>query len=586
MKNFSIEEINNRFNSLSPELQNIITSPAVKESLELIAQKNGLKIDELGIMVDLVGLIILGLMSPTDFVEEFSSETGITEKSARVLVADLNSELFAKMRTSMRESEEKYKAPPTIINNQPPIEKNPYRESVFVKPAPVVESFHTDLEKAGDFKIETEAGVDSNISLKSPMRKPAFVTEQKAEMVVPKVADTAVVSSPKVEPVREQIEIAETKSEQHVESAIQPTSFDPKSFYNFGNIEEEQVAPDIHHEKEVESKYSKIATSQSHSKVIREVIADKKAENIIKKEEVREIPKQKEIEKLATETIKPNVPIKEDADPKEIKREKENISLIDEMIAHPKAIPVEKVPEKVVEKVDSVVQNTVAQKDFAPVNLPIEQPVINIPVKQPVITALTEKPSTDLPIKQPEMSVSPEKPPADLTTEKLVAEQTPEKPIANLIPVRKIEVEKVAEAEKTSKVEPEKVVEVKKEEEIENKPLVNLIPIRKIETEKVAETIPSAEAEIKPEIQSEIKSEAQAEIETPFVVQKEILVEQPEPAPAPFISIPTSPISIPVISTPTSAPATPAPISTPKAPTIEQPTTKPVRFDPYREPVV
>jgi hypothetical protein len=75
MRNFTIEEINDRFNSLSPELQSIITSPAIKEGLEQIAQKNGLKLDELGVMVDLVGLIILGLLSPTEFIEEFSNIT-------------------------------------------------------------------------------------------------------------------------------------------------------------------------------------------------------------------------------------------------------------------------------------------------------------------------------------------------------------------------------------------------------------------------------------------------------------------------------------------------------------------------------
>jgi hypothetical protein len=113
MKNFTSDEIQARFENLPKELQEAVNSAAVTESIEAIGKKNGLLIDQIGELVDMVGLIMLGLMPSNKFVVTFSKNTGVKADIAESIAEEINQEIFGKLRTSIRTVEEQEKTQET-----------------------------------------------------------------------------------------------------------------------------------------------------------------------------------------------------------------------------------------------------------------------------------------------------------------------------------------------------------------------------------------------------------------------------------------------------------------------------------------
>jgi hypothetical protein len=183
-----------KFKELPESTQAVLTSPQVIESIKSIAEKNGLLIDQMSTLFDLTSYVLLGLLSSNQFVNTLSKETGITEPVAKVIADEINQEVFAKIRTSMRETEEKQesdnKSKPTHI---------------------------TDLEKAGSFTIENETGpmVKNNIP-SNPIRfnNPNIPTEKPINM-------------PAEEPINTPVEITQNEIPVPVKTPVQESIVTP-----------------------------------------------------------------------------------------------------------------------------------------------------------------------------------------------------------------------------------------------------------------------------------------------------------------------------------------------------------------------
>jgi len=144
MITFTAEQIQEQFEQLPKEIQDAITSADVHDSIIEIAKKNNLHIDQEGELVDLVGLVMLGLSPSKDFVKNYSASSGVDTATAVAIAGDINTEIFGKIRVAMRNIEEK-------VNEAATSEAN--KQSI------------TDLEQIGGFTIEPkpEAG-DTGIS--------------------------------------------------------------------------------------------------------------------------------------------------------------------------------------------------------------------------------------------------------------------------------------------------------------------------------------------------------------------------------------------------------------------------------------
>ena len=107
MKQFTTKEIEAQFEKLPKELQDAVTSPDAQAKVQDIAKKHNLRVDQLGELVDEIGMIMLGLEKSSNFVGQTSERLGISVDEARSIGADVNKDIFSAIKTHLREMEEK-----------------------------------------------------------------------------------------------------------------------------------------------------------------------------------------------------------------------------------------------------------------------------------------------------------------------------------------------------------------------------------------------------------------------------------------------------------------------------------------------
>jgi hypothetical protein len=129
MQEFTTEQIQERFNQLPPEVQEVISSQEVLNNIQAIAKDHGLMIDQQGDLVNQVALVMLGLAKSTDFVRDLSTTLGIESGAAREIGDEINTGVFDRVKTHLREIEGAQMT--TIVDN-------------------------SSLEAAGGFTIEHE----------------------------------------------------------------------------------------------------------------------------------------------------------------------------------------------------------------------------------------------------------------------------------------------------------------------------------------------------------------------------------------------------------------------------------------------
>ncbi len=106
MKEYTAEELQAKFEQLPRELQEAISSTKIHDLIKHIGEEQGLMIDQIGELVDQVGLVMLGLTKGSGFVDNISSNLAITPEKARVIADRVNTDVFYSLRNHMRDKEE------------------------------------------------------------------------------------------------------------------------------------------------------------------------------------------------------------------------------------------------------------------------------------------------------------------------------------------------------------------------------------------------------------------------------------------------------------------------------------------------
>lgn len=237
MRQFTSQEIQAQFEKLPKDLQDAITSSEINSTIEKIGDKHGLLVNQLGELVDQIGLVMLGLMPSKDFVANFSKEADIDSNVAQAIAKDINEEVFDKVRSAMQAVENRGETS-TI---QPP--NNTQKESDI-----------TALERAGGFEIEREGAIPStggdyrgstgrsptsykaptsptipppatpsmtppsNLPISNEIQKPA-TNPVKTPIIVPKPPSIPV-KEPQISPITPKSPIKETKTEPLVDRLL------------------------------------------------------------------------------------------------------------------------------------------------------------------------------------------------------------------------------------------------------------------------------------------------------------------------------------------------------------------------------
>lgn len=90
------------YEQLPENVQEAISSVAVAEKLQEIAKRNGLHIDEAGIVSDEATMVMLGIENPKDFVDSLQNKLKLPREKVVELAKDVNKEIFEPIRESLR----------------------------------------------------------------------------------------------------------------------------------------------------------------------------------------------------------------------------------------------------------------------------------------------------------------------------------------------------------------------------------------------------------------------------------------------------------------------------------------------------
>ncbi len=112
MKQFTSGEIQERFEKLPEEVQKAVTSSDVNAKIEAIGKKYQLHVDQLGELVDEVGLVMLGLQKSSFFTEDLCSRLSISRDVARSIGSDINEDIFSLIKAHLMEMNRESSHPP------------------------------------------------------------------------------------------------------------------------------------------------------------------------------------------------------------------------------------------------------------------------------------------------------------------------------------------------------------------------------------------------------------------------------------------------------------------------------------------
>lgn len=106
MRPYNAQEIQEAFDKLPEEVRSVITSPDIHDAIQALAQKYALHIDQIGELMDEVGLVLLNLHSSVNFVTVIAQRMSVSSKTAYDISRDINSAVFDKIRDHLKQQTE------------------------------------------------------------------------------------------------------------------------------------------------------------------------------------------------------------------------------------------------------------------------------------------------------------------------------------------------------------------------------------------------------------------------------------------------------------------------------------------------
>lgn len=145
MKTYEYEELEEKFKKLPRDVQLALTSVEVADDIQKISDKNGLLLDQTGVLFDLFSYVLLGLLPANEFVRTFAQEARVDEKTATAVAKEINDQVFSKVRSSIQAAQTSRETASQPV--QPPA------ATIVPKETPAQQNIST-LEKAGGFSLE------------------------------------------------------------------------------------------------------------------------------------------------------------------------------------------------------------------------------------------------------------------------------------------------------------------------------------------------------------------------------------------------------------------------------------------------
>jgi hypothetical protein len=143
------------FNSLPDGLREALASEETAQAIEEIGKKYTLHLDVMDNLFDEVGLVMLGITPPRDFVTSLQKRLGIPREQVNGIAREVNEKIFQPIRDSLKEVHggEAGDLPTEILDEKV--------EPVIITPNPVLDRAREDLKELGIEHIGATVDLDS-----------------------------------------------------------------------------------------------------------------------------------------------------------------------------------------------------------------------------------------------------------------------------------------------------------------------------------------------------------------------------------------------------------------------------------------
>lgn len=101
-KEYTTEELDALVETLPDDVKNAIFSVDSAKIINEVGKKYGLHIDQIGLLAEETGNILLGISKPTEFVDHLQTKLSIERVRASEVAAEVNEKIFSKIRESLR----------------------------------------------------------------------------------------------------------------------------------------------------------------------------------------------------------------------------------------------------------------------------------------------------------------------------------------------------------------------------------------------------------------------------------------------------------------------------------------------------
>lgn len=95
-------EIQQKFKELPQDLREAIVSVDTADIIQAIAKKHKLAIDKMGELANEVGLLLLGITHPKNFIHHLERRLETNPETTRSITEEVNTQIFAKIRESLK----------------------------------------------------------------------------------------------------------------------------------------------------------------------------------------------------------------------------------------------------------------------------------------------------------------------------------------------------------------------------------------------------------------------------------------------------------------------------------------------------
>src|SRR3989344_3565063 len=99
---YTKEQLGEKFGQLPENVQDAIIAVETADIVHDIGTKYALHIDQIGELADEIGLVMLGLTHPNDFVTHIIARLGLDRVIAEAMARDVNEQIFLKIRESLQ----------------------------------------------------------------------------------------------------------------------------------------------------------------------------------------------------------------------------------------------------------------------------------------------------------------------------------------------------------------------------------------------------------------------------------------------------------------------------------------------------